>query len=94
MVYRVSPWMWPALALASPALVPSMLRRHRVFKANSSRAETLNRERIAAARALELPVLDRLDLTVLVDEKTSAGFRGDPGVSYLICTEMGTLLFD
>ena len=36
--------------------------------------------------ALELPELDFLELTVLVDEKTGEGFRGDPGVSYLVRT--------
>jgi 7,8-dihydropterin-6-yl-methyl-4-(beta-D-ribofuranosyl)aminobenzene 5'-phosphate synthase len=33
-------------------------------------------------------------LTVLVDEKTKDGFRGDPGVSYFVKTDLGALLFD
>jgi 7,8-dihydropterin-6-yl-methyl-4-(beta-D-ribofuranosyl)aminobenzene 5'-phosphate synthase len=43
---------------------------------------------------LELPALDYLEVTVLVDEKAREGFRGDPGVSYLLRTNMGALLFD
>ena len=94
MAPRMSPLMWPLLALASPVLVPKMLRRNRVFRENRSRAESLNRQRIDGAQTLELPELDFLELTVLVDEKTVDGFRGDPGVSYLVRTNLGTSLFD
>lgn len=38
--------------------------------------------------------MDFLDLTVVVDQKASPGFRGDPGVSYLAKTNEGGLLFD
>ncbi|MCH5373855.1 MAG: MBL fold metallo-hydrolase [Planctomycetes bacterium] len=71
-----------------------MLLRNRVFKANRRRAEKLNRQRIDQAHALDLPELEFLELTVLVDEKTANGFRGDPGVSYLVTTDLGSLLFD
>ena len=94
MVSRMSPLMWPLLALASPVLVPKMLHRHRVFKENRSRADSLNRQRIDGAESLELPELGFLELTVLVDEKTGKGFRGDPGVSFLVKTDLGALLFD
>ena len=94
MAARISPLMWPVLVLASPVLVPKMLWRNRTFKVNRSRSEKSNRERIDGAQSLELPALDFLDLTVLVEQKTSDGFRGDRGVSYLIKTNEGTLLFD
>ena len=42
MAPRMSPLMWPLLALASPVLVPKMVRRNRTFKENRSRAESLN----------------------------------------------------
>jgi hypothetical protein len=64
----MSPLMWPLLALASPVLVPKMLRRNRIFKENRSRAESLNRQRIDGAQHLDLPELDFRELTVLVDE--------------------------
>jgi 7,8-dihydropterin-6-yl-methyl-4-(beta-D-ribofuranosyl)aminobenzene 5'-phosphate synthase len=86
--------MWPALALSSPVLVPKLLHRNRVFKRDLGRAENLNRQRIEAADALTLPELDHLELTVLVDQKAGDGLRGDPGVSYLVRTDLGVLLFD
>ena len=92
---RISPLTWPLLALSSPVLVPRMLRRNSTFKKNRNRAETLNRERIQQAESLPLPELDFLELTVLVDEKTAGDdFLSDPGVSYLIRTNEGVLLFD
>jgi 7,8-dihydropterin-6-yl-methyl-4-(beta-D-ribofuranosyl)aminobenzene 5'-phosphate synthase len=94
MASRMSPLMWPLLAVASPVLSLKLLRRYRVFKENRSRAERLNRQRMEQAPLLELPALDFLDLTVLVDEKSGEGFRGDPAVSYLLRTNLGTLLFD
>ena len=48
MASRISPWTWPVLALSSPVLVPKLLKRNRVFKANRNRAEKLNRQRISA----------------------------------------------
>jgi 7,8-dihydropterin-6-yl-methyl-4-(beta-D-ribofuranosyl)aminobenzene 5'-phosphate synthase len=86
--------MWPVLALASPVLVPRMLWQNRAFKANRRWAESANLERIGRAQALDLSALEFVDLTVLVDEKTSPGFRGDPGVSHLVTTNQGALLFD
>lgn len=94
MAARVSPLMWPVLALASPVIVPKVLWRNRTFKRNREWAEKTNWERINNAQALDLPALDHVDVTVLVDEKASFGFRGDPGVSYLIRTNEGALLFD
>jgi hypothetical protein len=71
--------MWPLLALASPVLLPKMLRRNRIFKENRSRVESVNQQRIDGAQHLDLPELDFRELTVLVDEKTTEGFRDDPG---------------
>jgi 7,8-dihydropterin-6-yl-methyl-4-(beta-D-ribofuranosyl)aminobenzene 5'-phosphate synthase len=43
---------------------------------------------------LDMPELDFLELTVLVEWQAEKGFIGDAGVSYLFRTNMGTLLFD
>ena len=94
MAARICPLMWPLLAFATPVLMPKMLWRHRAFKRDQDWAEKINRERIDQAEALDLPALDHVDVTVLVDEKASDGFRGDPGASYLIRTGQGALLFD
>ena len=94
MATRISPWTWPVLALSSPVLIPKLMKRNRAFKQNRSRAEKLNGQRLEQATALELPALDYLQLTGLVDEKARVGFRSDPGVSYLVRTNLGVLLFD
>ena len=43
MISRMSPLMWPLLALASPVLVPKMLRRNRVFKENPSKKHRITK---------------------------------------------------
>lgn len=94
MPHRISPLWWPVLAVASPVLVPLLLRRNRTFVENRSKAETLNRSRIEKAERLALPPLDFLAITVLSEAKTCEGFLGAPGVSYLVTTSEGSLLFD
>ena len=66
MARRISPLMWPLLALASPVLVPKMLRRNRTFRDNRNRAESLNLQRIDEAQPLNLPELDTLDLSAVM----------------------------
>ena len=63
MASRISPWTWPVLALSSPVLVPKLLKRNRVFKANRNRAEKLNRQRITGSRdtGASRPGFPRLD---------------------------------
>jgi 7,8-dihydropterin-6-yl-methyl-4-(beta-D-ribofuranosyl)aminobenzene 5'-phosphate synthase len=41
-----------------------------------------------------MPELDYLELTVLVEWKTKEGFMGDAGVSYLLKTGLGSMLYD
>jgi len=41
-----------------------------------------------------MPQLDNFELTVLVEQKVDKDFLGAPGVSYLIKTDLGSLLFD
>jgi 7,8-dihydropterin-6-yl-methyl-4-(beta-D-ribofuranosyl)aminobenzene 5'-phosphate synthase len=94
MTYRISPAWWPIIALSSPLLLPLLLIKNRRFKKNKQRSREVNDERIRRAKPLPLPLLDHLDLTVLVEQKTEPGFLGAPGVSYLIKTDRGALLFD
>ncbi|MBW1732356.1 MAG: MBL fold metallo-hydrolase [Deltaproteobacteria bacterium] len=91
---RIHPLWWPLLAVASPLVVPFCWRRNRRFKRDRIRASVVNQERLRQAVQLDLPTLDFLELTVLVEWKTKAGYLGDPGVSYLFSTDRGTLLFD
>jgi len=68
--------------------------KNRRFKRDVSRSHQLNKERIKCAEPLELPLLKQFELTVLVEQKAMPGFIGSPGVSYLIKTDQGALLFD
>jgi 7,8-dihydropterin-6-yl-methyl-4-(beta-D-ribofuranosyl)aminobenzene 5'-phosphate synthase len=94
MSFRISPALWPVLAVASPVIVPWLLIRNRRFREDCARAAQLNQERISQARPLEMPELDYLELTVLVEWKAREGFMGDAGVSYLFKTELGSMLYD
>jgi len=92
--FRISPVWWPVLAVASPVLVPWLLVRNRHFQQGRARATALNQERMRRAEPLEMPELESLELTVLVEWKAREGFIGDAGVSYWIKTELGSMLYD
>jgi 7,8-dihydropterin-6-yl-methyl-4-(beta-D-ribofuranosyl)aminobenzene 5'-phosphate synthase len=82
------------MVAGSPIIIPWLLIRNRRFQKNRDLAARLNRKRIDQAGHLEIPTLDYLDLTVLVDWKAKKGFIGDAGVSYLFKNELGSMLFD
>jgi 7,8-dihydropterin-6-yl-methyl-4-(beta-D-ribofuranosyl)aminobenzene 5'-phosphate synthase len=94
MTYRISPAWWPIIGLSSPVLFPMLLVKNRRFKQNIRKAQEVNNERIERAEHLEMPQLDHFELTVLVEQKAEKGFLGSPGVSYLIKTDQGSLVFD
>ena len=94
MPYRISPAWWPILALSSPVLLPKLFIKNHRFKENVKKALVQNEERIQKAGKLELPELTKFELSVLVEQKTEQGFLSSPGVSYLIKTDQGSLLFD
>ena len=60
--FRVSPLWWPALAVASPALVPWLAVKARRFSRGRDDAARVNAERMAAAGPLDLPALRELSL--------------------------------
>ena len=91
---RLSPAWWPVLGAASPIIAPFLYKKNRVYKENLKKSELLNRSRITNAGLMDLPELDFLELTVLVEEKTKDGFLGDAGISYFFKSNLGTLLFD
>jgi 7,8-dihydropterin-6-yl-methyl-4-(beta-D-ribofuranosyl)aminobenzene 5'-phosphate synthase len=64
------------------------------YKQNITKSLRINKERIECAEPLEMPQLDNFEITVLVEQKADADFLGSPGVSYLIKTDLGSLLFD
>ncbi len=94
MAFRIHPLWWPLLAGASPAVIPAMAVKRKRFLHNAATAAQFNQERIQRTRLLDLPDLEKLSLTVLVEEKAEDGFLGDAGVSYLFSTDRGRLLYD
>jgi 7,8-dihydropterin-6-yl-methyl-4-(beta-D-ribofuranosyl)aminobenzene 5'-phosphate synthase len=94
MSFRISPLWWPVLAVGSPFIVPWLVAKNRRFQENRARATELNQKRINQAEPLEIPEVDFLELTVLVEWKAEEGFMRDAGVSYLFKTELGSMLYD
>jgi 7,8-dihydropterin-6-yl-methyl-4-(beta-D-ribofuranosyl)aminobenzene 5'-phosphate synthase len=68
--------------------------KNRRYKQNVEKSQKENKERIGNAKPLELPELEHFELTVLLEQKAEPGFLSAPGVSYLIRTDRGSLLFD
>ncbi len=94
MSFRISPLWWPIVAVTSPVIIPLLLVKNRRFQKGREDVVDLNEDRIHRAEHLELPELDFLELTVLVEWKKEEGFIGDAGVSYLFRNELGSMLFD
>ena len=94
MSFRLSPLWWPILALASPVIVPLLLIRNRHFQKGCTRVAEVNQKRISKAEPLDMPELDFLEFTVLVEWEAEEGFIGDAGVSYFFKTELGSILYD
>ncbi len=94
MSFRISPLWWPVLGVASPIIFPFLFVKNKRFKNNCGYALDLNKDRLHNAEPFELPELEYLELTILVEEKAEEGYLGDAGVSYLFRTNLGSLLFD
>lgn len=94
MSFRISPIWWPGIFLTSPVIAPWLLVKNIRYRRNLARASRLNQQRIKAAVSLDLPELDFLEITVVVDWRAEPGFMGDAGVSYLFKTDLGSMLFD
>jgi 7,8-dihydropterin-6-yl-methyl-4-(beta-D-ribofuranosyl)aminobenzene 5'-phosphate synthase len=82
------------LGLLSPVIAPWMFNRWLRFRSGQREAEQRNARRLERAVPLELPTLQSMDITVVVEQKHEEGFLGNPGVSYLIATDRGSLLMD
>lgn len=94
MAFRIAPWWWPVFTLASPILVPLCLAKNRRYNDNVLRSEQVNEERMGAAKPLDLPALDFLELTAVAEWETEPGFLSEPGVSYLFRSNLGAVLYD
>jgi len=94
MSYRISPVWWPIMGLFSPVLLPMLFIKNGRYKQNIKKSLRINKKRMERAVPVEMPQLEHFELTVLVEQKVDKGFLGAPGVSYLIKTDLGSLLFD
>ena len=94
MPFQLSPAWWPLLALASPVIAPWLVVKKRRFDENYVYAVERNRLRMDVAEPLDMPELDAVELTVLVEYLAKDGFQNDAAVSYLFETDRGSLLFD
>jgi len=92
--WRISPFWWPILAIMGPLWVPFLLIRYQGFKKDRTRAQEENSLRIDAARALDIPTVDEIEITVLSEWRARDGFEGEPGVSYHFRTNLGSVLYD
>jgi len=91
---RISSAWWPIIGLSSPILFPMLFVKNRSYKQNKKKSQKANKERIERAKPIEMPQLEHFEVTVLVEQKAEPGFWGAPGVSYLVKTDHGSLLFD
>jgi 7,8-dihydropterin-6-yl-methyl-4-(beta-D-ribofuranosyl)aminobenzene 5'-phosphate synthase len=94
MSFAIPPYYWPALAAAAPILAPLVAAKYRRYRMAVGVADESNANRLGHAPRLELPVLEQLTLTAIVEERTRADFERAAAVSYLLTTERGKLLFD
>lgn len=94
MDFRVSPLWWPLLAAASPLVVPYLALKTWRFSEGQRNAAELNKRRIASAEPLDLPLLQQLELTVIVEAEATKRFRRDAGVSYFLKSPQGGVLMD
>lgn len=94
MAARIPLRWWPLLGVTAPILGLLSLAGQRRFRRNVALSTTANARRLADAVPLDFPELTELSLTPLCEAKARPGFRTDPGVSYFLRTDQGSLLFD
>jgi len=92
--FRIAPYWWPIIGLATPLLLPILTMKNKKYKSNKEKAEKINQKRIKQSDKLKLPEVEFLELTTLVEWKRKKDFMGDAGVSYLFKSDRGQFLFD
>jgi len=90
----IKPIWWPYWILRSPQIIPRLNKLNKTYKKDLTKAENANKKRYDNAKPLSLPSVDYLELTVLLESKAEPGFLCDCGVSYILKTNKGSLLFD
>ncbi len=71
-----------------------MVSRRKKFLLDALAVATENERRLEAAQTVELPELERLEITVLSEWEADEGFGSEAGVSYLFKAERASVLYD
>lgn len=91
-------WWWTnnklAFIIASPVLIPLILFKLVQFRFKKQYTINKNSKRIDIPHQLNIPEIKILKLSCIVDHFYKNGFHGNPGVSYLLETDKGSLLMD
>jgi len=74
--------------------MPWLIYKSIRFKKREEKVRKINADRINKAQEINIPELDSIELSVLVEWKNINGFQNDAGVSYLFNTNTTSLLFD
>lgn len=94
MNYKINPLWWPALALASPAILPYLYYKNESYKLCVENIGRINQERIDKAQKLDLKKVENFSLTAVVEAKSDSNFKNEAGISYFLETDNSNLLFD
>jgi len=90
----VEPKWWPYWFVRSPRVISRLIKLNKQYQKDLKKAEEANQRRYESVEHLPLPPVDYLELTVLLELKALPGFIGDCGISYMLKTNKGSLLFD
>lgn len=85
---------WPVAAMSASVAVPLAAALYGRFKRGQHRVAATNRQRFESAPTLVLEPIQSLEVLVVVEWEVEDGFYRDPGVSYLIQTDRGSVLYD
>ena len=94
MKHKIHPLWWPALALASPAILPYLYYKNESYKLCIDNIGKINQERIDKAEKLNLNRIEDFSLTAVVEAKSDSDFKTEAGISYFLESENSSLLFD
>ena len=94
MQQKINPLWWPALLLASPAILPYLYYKNESYKLCIDNIGRINQERIDKAENLNLKEVKDFSLTAVVEAKGDRDFNTEAGISYFLETDNSKLLFD
>lgn len=91
---KIHPIWWPALALASPVILPYLYYKNESYKLCIDNIGRINQKRITETEKLDLNIIENFSLTAVVEAKSDQDFKTEAGISYFLETDNSNLLFD